>query len=51
MHRNLVEYLHHIDLGEEATTRQVVGIIVDVTDRIAVGPVCFGGRDAMRPLS
>jgi hypothetical protein len=28
---------HQIDLGEEATTREVVGIIVDVTDGIAVG--------------
>jgi hypothetical protein len=37
MHGNLIVCPHQIDLGEEATTREVVGIIVDVTDGIAVG--------------
>jgi hypothetical protein len=34
MHGNLVVCPHQIDLGEEATTREVEGIIVDVTDGI-----------------
>jgi hypothetical protein len=37
MHVNLVVCPRQIDLGEEATTREVMGVIVDVTDGISVG--------------
>jgi hypothetical protein len=37
MHGNLVVCPNQIDLGEEATTREVIGVIVDVTDGISVG--------------
>jgi hypothetical protein len=37
MQWNLVVCPHQIDLGEEATTREVVGIIVDVSDGMTVG--------------
>jgi hypothetical protein len=32
MHGNLVVCPHQIDLGVEGTTREVMGVIVDVTD-------------------
>jgi hypothetical protein len=32
MHGNLVVCPHQIDLGEEATTREVMEVMVDVTD-------------------
>jgi hypothetical protein len=35
--RYLVTCPHQIDLGEEATTTEVVGIIVDVMDWITTG--------------
>jgi hypothetical protein len=37
MHVNLVVCPHQIDLGEGATTREVMGVSVDVTDGISVG--------------
>jgi hypothetical protein len=37
MYRNLVVRPHQIDLREDYTTRELVGIIVNVTDRVAVG--------------
>jgi hypothetical protein len=36
MDRNLVVYPHQINLGEEATTRKLVGVIMYVTDGKAV---------------
>jgi hypothetical protein len=37
MHGNLVLCSHQIDLGEKATTREVMGEIVDATDRKSIG--------------
>jgi hypothetical protein len=37
MHGNQVVCPHQIDLGEEVTTKQVMGVIVHVTDGISVG--------------
>jgi hypothetical protein len=37
MYRNLVVSSHQVYLREDATTRELVGIIVNVTDGVAVG--------------
>jgi hypothetical protein len=37
MYRNLVVSPHQVDLREDAKTRELVGIIVNVTDGVAVG--------------
>jgi polynucleotide 5'-kinase involved in rRNA processing len=35
--KGVVACAHQIDLGEEATSREVMGVIVDVTGWISVG--------------
>jgi hypothetical protein len=41
MDRDLVVHSHQVDLGEDGTPEKLVGVIVDMTDRVAVWD-CLG---------
>jgi hypothetical protein len=37
MHGNFVVRSHQVDLGEDGTTKKLVGVVMDMTDGVAVG--------------
>jgi hypothetical protein len=49
MDRYLVVFCHQFDLGEDGTTEKLVGVVMDMTDGVALGMIrtlCSGRRDA-----